>query len=80
MRKEKSWIQREYEQVYQWLRRGVGIDWLLEHSHFQRSAIRNADYSYQAYGYEMSGWTSRIRRSRFLYVKSSRNQQEELPF
>lgn len=80
MRKEKSWTRWEYEQVYAWMRRGVSIDWFAEHSNHSLYAIKAADYSYQAYSYEQSGWINRRRYNEFRHLQAIRGFIWDLPF
>lgn len=80
MKRERSWTRIEYTLAYRDMRRGISVDWFLEHSRDPIDIIKAADYSYQAYGYDMHGWTSDRRRKRFLEIKWRILSRQELPF
>lgn len=65
MRKERSWTRQVYKQAYAAMRRGFSDDYLAYNANFGKDIIKAADYSYQAYDHDLSGWTSADRRKRF---------------
>lgn len=80
MRKEKSWTRQQYDEAYRFYRIYGQIDNFISYGAISAEAERAADYSYQAYGYEMSGWMSDRRRKRFLEIKWRVLSRQEIPF
>lgn len=80
-RKEKNWTRQEYETAYRGFRRLDPAIVTYRMWGIANEVVNAADYSYQAYGYEMSGWTSTARRKRFhailIRVYTTRG---EIPF
>ena len=65
MRKEKSWTRQDYEQQYEYIRRGCDVDYLMSEYPGQEEAIKAADYSYQAKDHFVNGWSNGIRFNKF---------------
>ena len=65
MRKDKSWTRQQYEEYYQKLRRGYSFGYLGTDIDAYVFILKAADYSYQAYNHELSGWISQSRQKRF---------------
>jgi hypothetical protein len=68
MRKEKSWTRQVYQQAYAAFRRGFDHDYMAYNQNFGKDIIKAADYSYQAFNHDLSGWRSQSRRKRFYAI------------
>jgi hypothetical protein len=69
MRKEKSWTRINYELAYRLTRREEGEPTKNTWHPIPNEIWRAADYSYQAYGYDVHGWSNDARRKRFHAIK-----------
>jgi hypothetical protein len=69
MRLSKSWTLYDYKRCYKLLRRGRSFDEIWFEPKTNREALKAADYSYQAKGYEVHGWSNDTRHKRFHNIK-----------
>lgn len=69
MKGGKIWTRQQYEQVYQWMRRGFAISYIQERWAVDNEIIKAADYSYQAKNYSVHAWSSGDRRYRFNAIR-----------
>ena len=69
MRPDKGWAYLEYRRAFRLMRRGFSYKTLWDSGEHCSYVLKAADYSYQAYGYDLSGWTNAARRKRFNAIK-----------
>lgn len=81
MKREKSWTELAYRACYQYMRRGIDFQSIVKTGVTPLEIIKGADYSYQAFNHELSGWSSEMRRKRFQAIKYRiTSSGEYLPF
>ena len=81
MKGGKSWTRQMYECHYRYMRHGISVEYMQQYLTDPMDTMKAADYSYQAYGYEPSGWVSDLRRKRFHAIKYRiTSSGEYLPF
>lgn len=81
MKKEKNWTREQYKAALRLMRRGVDCELMTNIFPHLSHVIKQADYSYQAWGYEPNGWVSEARRKRFSAIKYRiTSSGEYLPF
>ena len=68
MKPEKGWAYFEYRRAYRLMRRGFAYKTLWDSGEHCAYVLKAADYSYQGANYQVHGWTSDIRRARFIYI------------
>ena len=68
MIKQHSWTRQQYRMTYRRMRRGFTCEYLLDNLGVPNEVVHAADYSYQAKGYRVNGWTNDLRRKRFYQI------------
>ena len=68
MRKEKSWTRLQYEMTYRNMRFFRFSEFGTYFIDMPQEIVKAADYSYQAKGYEVHGWSKDERRKRFSAI------------
>lgn len=68
MKPEKGWAYFEYRRAFRLMRRGFSYKTLWDSGEHAVSILKAADYSYQAFGYSVNGWTNELRRKRFYQI------------
>lgn len=80
MIKQQSWTRQQYDHAYKVYRRDGNKYDEIWFDNISDEISKAADYSYQAFGYWVSGWSSELRRKRFYEIKwRILTQREELP-
>ena len=68
MIKQHSWTRQQYYMTHRRMRRGFTCEYLLDNLGVPNEIVCAADYSYQAFGYSVNGWTNNLRRRRFYQI------------
>lgn len=78
---KKSWTKFEYKYACRLFRRGYSFKTLQESEEHHLSILKAADYSYQAKGHFVTGWSSGIRFDKFYNrVQSCKYSTWSIPF
>lgn len=81
MKPERSWTRRGYADAYRMMKRGFSFEFLSKSGYYTQEELKAADYSYQAFGYDVNAWSSDDRRKRFNAILwRVLTKQEVYPF